>query len=370
MTWGVVTAAVAAAGTLLLVDTGASESMTTDWPAVDSVWNSVVTVVFLGDATQATRVVVLTLASFGLVAVLVSPRLRGWALPTVLVGAVALAGAVAARGSDEDWVNSITSLWWNDWRRLAALGALAFPLLAACGTHWLVHGLRGGALHPARWGAALTAVSVLIALPAQEGLADRAGRDFAPAGSEEAIVTGLENEAYRWLAEHYGGGTVLNDPFDGSAWLYSLYSVPTVFPVPLDTTPQASFGADRMLLFNYAHDAGDRSKERVLTTGRAIERLDVQWVLVSEKTWVGQRDAPPGGYLNLLESPGFDLAFRNGDVTIYKVDREQISATLTNPGPNPVTDWSGDDETGQDELWFSTEDSPQGMNSLAGWQSP
>ncbi|MFD5869087.1 DUF6541 family protein [Corynebacterium sp. NPDC060344] len=322
LVWPVLGGALAAGVLLWIIDFGASDDLSrTTWPAREDFWTAAGNLGLLRDTPTAVQWVVLALAAAGIVAAVSGrPGLRR-AVPAILVGAVAVWLATAARGSDAEWADEITRLWWNDWRRLAAIGVMGWAVAAAAGAEWLMRRARAaGGRRRAIVGAVLVVVVAFVAVASNPTRSELAGRYY---GDVDGAVTEAELEAYDWLAKRYDGGVVLNDSFDGSSWLYTLHGVPVMFHVPLTGRANATHGPDRMLLNRVAHDAGMPYSTWGDEAARAIEKLDVRWV-ISAETWVGGHDSIPGGFLKLDQSPAFDEVYDRGGVTIYEVDRALI----------------------------------------------
>jgi hypothetical protein len=161
---------------------------------------------------------------------------------------------------------------------------------------------------------ALVAV-VLVGLT-QTGYLERNTTRVATPYTDGPTVSAAEEAAYAELARLWDGGTVLNDPADGSPWAYALHGVPLVFRTPL-TQPSdpEQFGEDRItLLENFARD---RDSAEVLD---ALESLDVRWVLVGNGFATNTVSRAPG-LEDLDDVAGLDEVWSNGEATIYRVER-------------------------------------------------
>lgn len=330
--WVVLAAAVAGALTLTTVQTGIAGDLSTfSWPAVDTIEGSVNVLAFLAGSPDAVRILVLILAAVGLVGIIMWRSGFRRALPTVLVGAVAIWLAILCRGSDSQWTQELTYLWWNDWRRLAAIGVIAWVAAAAVGAQAsmrLVAAVVKNRAGRTQWIVPMLLAVVLVVWSTTVAVTTEASRsEVASIGwvEDDRLVTDAELEAYAWLADHYRGGTVLNDASDGSPWLYSLYGIPVVFNVPLGRNAEVKHGAERVLLNQFAHDAGVPGAVYREDAETAIEDLDVRWVMYGP-TRVFHRDATAGGFLKLDESPAFRLVYENDGVMIYQVDRRLLAS--------------------------------------------
>lgn len=330
--WVVLAAAVAGTLTLTTVQTGIAGDLSTfSWPAVDTIEGSVNVLAFLAGSPDAVRILVLILAAVGLVGIIMWRSGFRRALPTVLVGAVAIWLAILCRGSDSQWTQELTYLWWNDWRRLAAIGVIAWVAAAAVGAQALMRLVAAVVKNRAgrtQWIVPMLLAVVLVVWSTTVAVTTEASRsEVASIGwvEDDRLVTDAELEAYAWLADHYRGGTVLNDASDGSPWLYSLYGIPVVFNVPLGRNAEVKHGAERVLLNQFAHDAGVPGAVYREDAETAIEDLDVRWVMYGP-TRVFHRDATAGGFFKLDDSPAFRLVYENDGVMIYQVDRRLLAS--------------------------------------------
>ncbi|MDO4791508.1 MAG: hypothetical protein Q3999_03375 [Buchananella hordeovulneris] len=173
--------------------------------------------------------------------------------PTWLVGALLVAMGVYVVGSGVPSVNVtnfalpsilrdiLTGFWYHDQRRLAAIPVLvAVPLLAAAldslarlagDALGVVARRRGG--EQSRGALAAGAVGVLVATlvtgqmvvrtMGSENYVDRADRVYRyTVLDDDPPLTGRELQFMREVKEYLGDKRVLNDPYDGSAFGYSL----------------------------------------------------------------------------------------------------------------------------------------------------
>jgi hypothetical protein len=199
-------------------------------------------------------------------------------------------------------------------------------VLAAAGLVWLKDRLQGlterwGRRLPARAvaarGSAIVAVlAVVLVLLTQTAYLARNTREVSLPYNNGPTVSAGEEAAYAELARLWDGGTVLNDPADGSPWAYALHGLPLVFKTPL-TVPSSpeQFGRDRITLLE--RFAPDRESVEVRD---ALESLDVRWVLVGNGFATDTVSRAPG-LEGLDDVPGLDKVWSNGDATIYRVER-------------------------------------------------
>lgn len=249
---------------------------------------------------------------------------------------IAFAGLMAflfviSSAYDTPLVQALTSFWWNDRWRFIALFVVPAALLAGIGLVALRDGLvrvagrllsgTSGTSLPktANWplvpAAALALATVvflgLTGLGYRQDNADRVAIPY----QDGPTVSGAERQAYRALAARYDGGLVMNDPADGSPWLYALEGVPLVFPAPLSAPFDAAAIGDRLeLLADFDRYGSDD------TVDDLVDELDIRWIVL------GDGFAAPG----FARSPGLDdlgdnsrlrEVFNNGSAQVYEVLR-------------------------------------------------
>jgi hypothetical protein len=275
------------------------------------------------------------LAAAVLIGAVVAVR-RAALRPFVVAAAVFLLLFVLAASYDTPLAQRLTSIWWNDRWRLAAAYALPATVLAAVGLTAVVDGLRGLAAR----GRARYAVL-------RSGPVDRAATVLRPAGlrivSTVVVVGGLlalsgagyvrvnaehvgipyrdgptvyagEQEAFAELARLWDGGTILNDPADGSAWAYGLDGLPVLFKAPL--TPPSDpedYGLERNLLIaDFNRGLDDEG------VAEAVETLDVRWVIVGEG-FASPNAARAVGLEGLDDVDDLEQVWSNDVASIYRV---------------------------------------------------
>lgn len=266
------------------------------------------------------------------------PDLRPIALCAAVIGVL----YVLTASSDADIVRNLTALWWNDKHRFAALFTVVVLPLAAAGmvriiessaalspssgsarsTHWGRSKRLGGRhrlprrTRGRRSGSARTAVPVLLLLALYTATVSThwqvaAVRSLAYSGG---TVHPSERAAYARLADVYDGGTVMNDPFDGSPWAYTLFGLPMVMPAMTGPDPVRAQGADRMTLYRRLDEYGMDPE-----VAASVRALDVRWVIVGDGILHENTRAP--GFAGLAGNPGFDPVIVKRHATVYRVVR-------------------------------------------------
>lgn len=232
---------------------------------------------------------------------------------------------------------------------LAALGA--FGLLAA-----LIKGV--GKVRVPRVGRASTRVAGTIGVAAMflltacyiSGPDSRYLRTTALALSQRWAspqlyrVDGKDIAAANWLRGRVAPGQrIMNNPNDGSTWMYVHYGMPIVEVSTLGV-PGFPYTWELMKSFRYL-DTDPEVRRRILD-------LNIAWVYVDARApIIGASGAPDdwtgGGLMttvpglrNLDDTPGLILAHVDGPVQIYKVDLDYVRSLDETGGQRSVGDES------------------------------
>lgn len=281
-----------------------------DWPAEDTVVTAVGHLLSFSARGHPTWwLVVPTLVGVWAL------RRRSQAIPFAAAAAVFAGLYVAAASSDAAAVRLLTGLWRNDkFRLMMAFTVAILPVTVAGAVLLIDWAVRYAGAGGPRVRAAVAPVAVIAVLV---GAATVSAGWQVRALENRFIgtVTGPDKiDAFSALAERYDGGTVMNDPSDGSPWLYSLYQVPVVLPAMLQSDPVAAQGPGRIELFHRIDDYG-----RDPAIDALVAEFDVRWVIVGQDT-VHDRPAAPG-FAGLPDNPLFVPEIVTDRVTVYRVVR-------------------------------------------------
>jgi hypothetical protein len=304
----------------------AGDATAIDWPAVATPGAALGQLILFNHESPYPQWWLGVLVAVGAVASLHSAALR----PFLVAGGVFLALFVLAASYDTRVSALLTAVWWNDHWRLAALFVVPAAVIAAAGLAWVKDGVQdltstlsrrvSPRVAAARGSVIMALLAVVLITLTQTGYLDRNTARVALPYTDGPTVSVAEEAAYAELARLWDGGTVLNDPADGSPWAYALHGLPLVFKTPL-TMPSSpeQFGRDRITLLE--RFAPDRESVDVLD---ALESLDVRWVLVGNGFATDTVSRAPG-LEDLADVPGLDELWSNGDATIYRVERGTVS---------------------------------------------
>ncbi|QUQ62793.1 DUF6541 family protein [Kutzneria sp. CA-103260] len=233
-----------------------------------------------------------------------------------LAGGVVFAGLfVLDASSDAHWVKSVTQPWWNDSWRLYAIGTMSVVVLAAVGLVTLARLLSR--VVPRLHSAAAVVLVALLVIIATKGLyLNRNTARLAQAFPDGPVVTHTAEAGMHELAKLAPAGSmVMNDPYDGSPWMWALADVHPVFGhAPLLPQDAASVGQQRMTLFE---------RFNKLDTDPAIQAavrdLRVDYVFLSQGSITGAKPGHPDGLTGLDQVRSLKLVFQNSQTRIYQV---------------------------------------------------
>jgi len=235
---------------------GVAAEAQVNWPAVETPGQAVGDLLFLNHATERPQYWLVALLLIGVLGI---RRLRAmwWWLAA---SSVFVALFVAAAAYDSPLTESLTLPWWNDRWRLAAIVTLGLAVLAAHGlvvaSDTILATLRRskrGETVPARALMGAIVVTLMLAIGAlSEGFyastnADRMSANFG----DGPTVSTAEYRAMQALAELAGpDGRVMNDPDDGSPWMWALVDVQPMFGHVVNPPAIPGLSDERQLLLS------------------------------------------------------------------------------------------------------------------------
>ncbi len=315
---GVVSLVAAAPMVLGSVRTGSSVASTVDWPAVQTPGQAIGDLLFLNHAMTDPQWTLAALVAVGLVT-LRSARYMWWWL---VCAALAAWFFVLASSYDSGWAESVTQPWWNDRWRFIALAVPGLAALAAHGLWRISSAVTALVERSGRMGArravqpALVAGLVLACVVLSSGLLyqDRNTDLVASAYQEDRYLNDAETAAFAWLADRVQDGeTVMNDPGDGSGYMYALNGVRPLFghQVPQETY-ELRGATQRALLERF------RCLDSDPVVRQAITDLRIRYVFVS-RGFVRERFPRLPGLRSIHLARQLERVYQHGGVTIYEV---------------------------------------------------
>jgi uncharacterized protein DUF6541 len=293
-----------------------------DWPAVESPGQALGDMLFLNHSAEAPQY---WLAALVIVGLLTITRAR-WVWPWALGAAVGFALFVASAASDNDLVADLTRPWWNDRWRFAALAVLGMAPLAAHGLSVLATGayrvlqrVAGESrlrLPQRMTTAALAAAGLLAVVVLSNGLyAARNEERVSGNHRSDRTLNAAEIEAMEWLRDHSTGGTVMNDPNDGSAYLSAEVGLRPLFGHVINPwiIPE-EMGPTQQLLLDHFNCLDSDPEVR-----EAVEDLDIRYVFLGTG-FIREDLTRMPGLEGLGGSPSLQLVYSESGIRVFEVD--------------------------------------------------
>jgi hypothetical protein len=235
-------------------------------------------------------------------------------------GAVFAVLFVLDSSSEAPWVRAVTQPWWNDSWRLDAIGAMGSVVLAAVGLVTIARLLSR--LTPRLTSAAAVALVALLVITATKGLyVSRNTVRLAQAFSDGPVVSHTMEAGMQEMARLAPPSSlVMNDPYDGSPWMWSLAGAHPVFGhaliLPGDAVPA---GQERMLLYD-----GFARLDTDPAVRAAVRDLNIRYVFLSQGQIVGAAPSHIPGLRGLDQVRSLKVVWRNSQTTIYAVSSQIV----------------------------------------------
>jgi hypothetical protein len=289
-----------------------------DWPAVGSVGQATGDLLLLNHAAPSPQYWLAGLLLVGLYTLRRAPYMLWWAI----AGGIAFALFVISAASDSARVEDLTSPWWNDRWRFAAVVVLAFAPLAAHGLYSIartVEPLVRRVLPVLRHqqhvaSAAIVTAGLLLVILLTEGLYTNFNADrTAGAYQHQRFLSDREVAAMDWLAkESDGEGLVMNDSNDGSAYMSALDGLHPVFGHIV--SPGGAPGETQRLLLDHFNCLDSDPAVRA-----AVQDLDIRYVFLGSG-YVRDHFTRVPGLRNMGGPESVELIYGEPGVRIYRVE--------------------------------------------------
>ena len=305
-----------------LVDTGGGTIV--DWPVAQTAGEALTELALYRYNNEDSQLALAVAALVGLAVGWRHRGLRWWYGGTITFVVL----CVLAASYEGRLVQVLTGPWWNDRFRFAAVVFLALSVFAAMGLVALgdlvgralrAAASRVGATRPAGRGLAAAGglVVVLLAFAASsQGLyvdrnVERLGIAYVPEGGGTIAPNDLE--AFAFLRQVAGEGPVLNDPNDGSPWMWPLAGVRPVFGAALTTPVSPPLPGPRQLLIDRLNclDSAEDVRE-------AVAELGVRYVYSSATTILGT-PTTNWGFRDLDTVRSLRMVFEKEGAVVYEV---------------------------------------------------
>ena len=296
-----------------------------NWPAVETVGQATGDLLLLNHAAAAPQYWLAGLLALGLL----SLRSTGYMAWWLAGGGFSVALFVLAASSDSQRVEDVTSPWWNDRYRFAAVAVLAFAPLAAHGLFVLARAVAGFlARHgwASQWQrqrlAAIATLGLIGVVVLSHGLYLTPNEaKIAYEFQDDRQLSPTEVTAMRWLASQPGvDGQVMNDPNDGSPYMSALFGLHPVFGhiMPEGSAP----GRVQRLLLDHFNCLDSDPELRA-----AVSRLHIRYLYLAGG-YVRTNISRMRGLLDMSSVRSVKLVYREPGVLIYKID---LTAEATAP---------------------------------------
>lgn len=304
-----------------------------DWPAVESPGQAIGELLFLNHAAQYPQYWLILLLVAGALGFSRLPNLRWFLAGTAVFGVL----FVAAAAYDGPLTESITLPWWNDRWRFVAIVTLGLAVLTAHGLVTLADAAARMArkvpqvrVRPARlvFGAALLVFLAVVGLGSGGFYApynaDRMSAAFRPS----EYLSSAERTAMAYLAEiAQPGERVMNDPRDGSVWMYALTGVEPIFGHVVDPgAATTGLSADAQALLG-SFNCLDTDE----TVQRLIDQYNIAYVFIGQgflRPWFER--APGLRGLDAVDS--LERVYAEDGVRIYEVKpTSRLAETTASP---------------------------------------
>jgi hypothetical protein len=251
---------------------------------------------------QAGQYVLAALVAIGAVVAL-RYRRTAWLALTYLVF-----GLLAVHASVPHWklIGKLTTPWYNDPWRIAAIACVAAVPLVGIGIARLVTLLpTSGRVHAA----VATGLAVVLFVVTGFGYVERNSHRITLAYNQQ-VIDSQELGALHELRSVTGGqGRILNDPYDGSVWMYSVDHVLPVF-THYDV---GTLSRDEIELWSNLNQWQTRPEVR-----EAAHRLGVRYLYLQTGE-IYSTTAQPVGYTGIEAVPGFRVVLDRGPAKLYEL---------------------------------------------------
>lgn len=298
-----------------------------DWPAVQTPGWAIGELVTFNYFAATPQVWLFAFLVVGVVAIRRLSRF-GWWFAASAVFAVLMVMAAAYEGTV---VQVLTGPWWNDRFRFVALATLGLAVLCAHGVvviaEWGVRMLgRLGQWRPSLARTATPAAAILVVL-AVFGLVSQgfyASYNDSRLGMKFDLGTGgsvTEDDlaAFEYLASvSKPGETVMNDPGDGSAWMWALEGIRPMFGQAILDPPVPPLEPDQDVAL-YDFNCIDSST----AVRDVVARYNIRHVFVSQ-SFIFPQMYRSEGMRSLFASHSLRLAYANPGAQVYEVQLSDL----------------------------------------------
>jgi len=309
---------------------GAAAEARVNWAAVESPGQAVGDLLFLNHAAFYPQYWLVLLVFLGALGIKRIRRLWWWlGASSVFVGLFVLAAAY-----DSPLTEQLTLPWWNDRWRLAAIVTLGMAVLAAHGLVVSAEPIVAGARRfkpldrfPVRrlMGASVIALMLAVGVLSEGFYASSNAARMSLSFGDGPNLSTAEQRAMRALAEMAGpDDRVMNDPGDGSAWMWALVDVRPMFGHVVNPPAIPALSPERQLLLSSFSCLDSDPALRAL-----VEEFNITYVFLGRGFLRSYFTRIPGLQgLNGVDS--LEQVYSEDGNRIYRVDL----APLQDPSPS------------------------------------
>lgn len=319
-------------------------TVTYHWPATLSFFDAIIDSFTLQFAAYLPQYVLAAVMFCGALLIVVRRHENRW----LCVSLVILIGIFVIDVSTDGLLKHVLSgFWYTDFHRIAASVALAGIPIAAYGLGSIVDFVASNSYRIFSINRHLSsmtvnlAIAVAIFFPILPALAPTVSTAFSDlytrlsANSSSDTVFSIQKNELKFadeIADIVDGSRILNNPFDGSAFLYAykgLNVVNRTIPVIDGLTDYGFDSEDSRLLRHHIQDYATNSEVR-----DAVEELDISYVLQLDcngydspessfdSSYTEDKDRLYDGISAINEgTPGFQLVAELDDMRLYRVSR-------------------------------------------------
>lgn len=223
------------------------------------------------------------------------------------------------------WAETVTQPWWNDRWRVVAVVALGLAVVAGHGVVMLADAAISAARRiPATTdvlrarvatGVAAVVVLSLVGVFSNGFYSDSNQVRVSGGYGDGPTVSTAEQEAMQALAAMVGPDErVMNDPGDGSAWMYALEGVRPVYGHVVNHGTGVGLGNDqRQLLSSF------RCLDSSASVRELVNKYNIRYVFAGQG-YVRSTFSRAPGLRTLGASPSLDLVYDQDGIRIYEID--------------------------------------------------
>ena len=315
----------------------------TTWPAISNFSQAIYDALMLAVVNRPAQPIVFCFVIFGIVYVARHTESR-WLIASYVIAAIMY---IVDAGTNSILKNWITGFWYTDYHRTDALLGLMAILLASFGAgsmieHFVDSAIQGQGSHRVSTKSSATvmlgSLFLIFTLIFADSFSTEGAANPQTAFGYQAQEFSYQNDfkmvyydvltfeeqqfAEKALELVPDDSVLINNPNDGSCFLYSLYNRPMYYRIC--TTPSTNETEDSKLIRLHLSELATSSEvqeavERIgaeyviqLDSGERPEEFRINYNNYNPDEWVGIDSITP-------ETPGFELVYSTEDMRLYRI---------------------------------------------------